>query len=97
MTGREGPGPERPGPDYPPEWDTEPDDLEHACTCLPYSAGGDGPERDCPVHGEGPVLVDPIDLLLTPDERARLVRGVTDMIDKAVAAHRVTRVGNDAE
>lgn len=27
MTGREGPGPERPGPDYPPEWDDEPVDL----------------------------------------------------------------------
>jgi hypothetical protein len=26
VTGREGPGPERPGPDYPPEWDREPDD-----------------------------------------------------------------------
>jgi hypothetical protein len=24
VTGREGPGPERPGPDYPPEWDREP-------------------------------------------------------------------------
>jgi hypothetical protein len=26
MTGREGPGPERPGPDYPTEWDLEPSD-----------------------------------------------------------------------
>lgn len=26
MTGREGPGPERPGPDYPPEWDREPEE-----------------------------------------------------------------------
>ena len=26
MIGREGPGPERPGPDYPPEWDAEPID-----------------------------------------------------------------------
>lgn len=26
MIGREGPGPERPGPDYPPEWDREPED-----------------------------------------------------------------------
>lgn len=25
---REGSGPERPGPDYPPEWDQEPDDQE---------------------------------------------------------------------
>lgn len=47
MTAPERRGPERPGPDYPPEWDTEPE-----CTCLPYSAGGDGPERDCPVHGD---------------------------------------------
>jgi hypothetical protein len=26
VIGREGPGPERPGPDYPPEWDTDPED-----------------------------------------------------------------------
>jgi len=26
VIGREGPGPERPGPDYPPEWDREPDE-----------------------------------------------------------------------
>lgn len=26
MIGREGPGPERPGPDYPPEWDQEPEE-----------------------------------------------------------------------
>jgi hypothetical protein len=25
VIGREGPGPERPGPDYPPEWDDEPE------------------------------------------------------------------------
>ena len=31
MTGREGPGPERPGPDYPPEWDAEPDEQWHPC------------------------------------------------------------------
>jgi hypothetical protein len=24
---------------------------KHACTCTPYSAGGDGPEIDCPKHG----------------------------------------------
>lgn len=53
MIGREGPGPERPGPDYPPEWDREPEE-ERRCTCLPYSAGGDGPEEDCPVHGRDP-------------------------------------------
>lgn len=29
-------------------------DREDYCTCLSYSAGGDGPERDCPVHGECP-------------------------------------------
>lgn len=28
MIGREGPGPERPGPDYPPEWDREPEEPE---------------------------------------------------------------------
>jgi hypothetical protein len=28
VIGREGRGPERPGPDYPPEWDTEPDWLD---------------------------------------------------------------------
>lgn len=33
--GREGRGPERPGPDYPPEWDDEPDDD--------VSAPDDGP------------------------------------------------------
>lgn len=28
------------------------------CSCLPYEAGGDGPERDCPEHGiEGAVPV----------------------------------------
>jgi hypothetical protein len=63
VTGREGPGPERPGPDYPPEWDAEPEDdrsPEEAaearmpdCTCLPYPYG-DGPEEDCPVHGREP-------------------------------------------
>jgi hypothetical protein len=47
VTGREGPGPERPGPDYPPEWDAEPSGR---CTCLPYPYG-DGPEEDCPEHG----------------------------------------------
>lgn len=31
MIGREGPGPERPGPDYPPEWDLEPAEEERAC------------------------------------------------------------------
>lgn len=25
------------------------------CICLPYEAGGDGPERDCPNHGDGSV------------------------------------------
>jgi hypothetical protein len=30
VIGREGPGPERPGPDYPPEWDTEPDARDEA-------------------------------------------------------------------
>jgi hypothetical protein len=37
VTGREGPGPERPGPDYPPEWDAEPDE--------------DDPERPCGLCG----------------------------------------------
>lgn len=46
MIGREGTGPERAGPDYPPEWDTEPAE----CSCLPYPYG-DGPEFDCPQHG----------------------------------------------
>lgn len=36
MTGREGPGPERPGPDYPPEWDREP--AEEDATCAICSA-----------------------------------------------------------
>lgn len=26
------------------------------CGCLPYEAGGDGPERDCVVHGDPPVV-----------------------------------------
>ena len=25
------------------------------CICLPYEAGGDGPERECPEHGDGSV------------------------------------------
>lgn len=29
------------------------------CGCLPYEAGGDGPERDCPEHGDGSVSVTP--------------------------------------
>jgi hypothetical protein len=34
MIGREGPGPERPGPDYPPEWDREPEEDREECgTC----------------------------------------------------------------
>jgi hypothetical protein len=34
VIGREGPGPERPGPDYPPEWDREPEEPEEVCgTC----------------------------------------------------------------
>jgi ATP-dependent helicase IRC3 len=30
------------------------------CTCLPYAAGGDGPERDCPEHGDGSVPAVPV-------------------------------------
>lgn len=37
--GREGPGPERPGPDYPPEWDNEPTWI----TCQ--TCDGDGSIR----------------------------------------------------
>jgi superfamily II DNA or RNA helicase len=29
------------------------------CICLPYEAGGDGPERDCPNHGDGSVQAVP--------------------------------------
>lgn len=38
MIGREGPGPERPGPDYPPEWDTEPEDHEAAADLAESAA-----------------------------------------------------------
>jgi hypothetical protein len=37
---------------------SSPDQEDH-CTCLPYAAGGDGPERDCPVHGECPACQHP--------------------------------------
>ena len=30
------------------------------CACLPYEAGGDGPERDCPEHGDGTVSTVPV-------------------------------------
>lgn len=43
MIGREGPGPERPGPDYPPEWDTEPDPRdEHDAWHPVWVEGCDG-------------------------------------------------------
>jgi hypothetical protein len=46
--GREGPGPERPGPDYPPEWDTEPS----GCNCEPitYDDGSSSHEEDCRMY-----------------------------------------------
>lgn len=31
---------------------------EPVCSCLPYAAGGDGPERECPVHGENAFTAD---------------------------------------
>jgi superfamily II DNA or RNA helicase len=37
--------------------------LEHygaLCGCLPYEAGGDGPERECPEHGDGSVRATPV-------------------------------------
>jgi hypothetical protein len=47
MTAPERRGPERPGPDYPPEWDLEPDDLEaladehrEASAAAAYEASG---------------------------------------------------------
>lgn len=41
MIGREGPGPERPGPDYPPEWDLEPEeDYDDETPQRPYGADG---------------------------------------------------------
>jgi ATP-dependent helicase IRC3 len=30
------------------------------CGCLPYEAGGDGPERDCPEHGDGSIPAVPV-------------------------------------
>jgi hypothetical protein len=52
MTGREGPGPERPGPDYPPEWDAEPDEQddvdEHDAVHRWYHAGC----ADCDVRAD---------------------------------------------
>jgi ribosomal protein L37AE/L43A len=38
VIGREGPGPERSGPDYPPEWDTEPEEGSASPECA--SCGG---------------------------------------------------------
>jgi hypothetical protein len=45
---------------------------DQRCTCVPYPYG-DGPERDCPVHGEhdGTVVIDPDpcpDCGLDPDD-----------------------------
>jgi hypothetical protein len=58
VTGREGPGPERPGPDYPPEWDAEPAEEEYEpewCELLvgPFTLCGEplAPGEDrCPEH-----------------------------------------------
>lgn len=49
MTGREGPGPERPGPDYPPEWDREPEEVE-AIGIEPND--GPGPDGHHVITGE---------------------------------------------
>lgn len=46
MTGREGPGPERPGPDYPPEWDDEPAEDDGELLAANRDAEESAPEHD---------------------------------------------------
>lgn len=74
MTGREGPGPERPGPDYPPEWDREPeDDLvaeaeeDEACElCGLVPIEG---ERHRSVYAVGQTGEDAEEVCVGPDRR----------------------------
>jgi hypothetical protein len=50
VIGREGRGPERPGPDYPPEWDLEPDGWDEEDTDVEpdWLTDVQGPEAPLP-------------------------------------------------
>lgn len=66
MTGREGPGPERPGPDYPPEWDAEPAEDAPCGLCGLVPAEG---EQHRAVFAVGNTGEDAEEVCLGPDRR----------------------------
>lgn len=67
MIGREGPGPERPGPDYPPEWDREPDEEE--CPCELCGLVPREGERHRAVFAVGQTGEDAEEVCIGPDRR----------------------------